>query len=183
LQVFILDESVTQSSKYYIDKHIVKIPLEITQILSTAVRKLGCSSDIIYKSTHENHPWVKWCCESINNVWWLLNLHEGLMWEYCHRYRKNHATWVICDYITKYLESIGCEIPSCDDNTTPFPLVLPEENYMLSINDDSKQYVTNIGDVNYSVVRSYMKYYMTSKKDIARWTNREVPEWFKNYFD
>jgi hypothetical protein len=33
--------------------------------------------------------------------------------------------------------------------------------------------------VGYSVVQSYRNYYIGAKADFAKWTKREIPEWFK----
>lgn len=158
MQVFILDNDVGKNCGYYMDKHVVKIPVEIAQILSTTLRVKGYNSDGIYKSTHIHHPWVKWCCESWDNFDWLLKMGSILCGEYKTRYNKDHKSFLVIWECYRITISIFPTMSAL--NHTPFPLCMPD------------QYKTD------DVVQSYRNYYIAEKSHIAKWKNRPIPEWF-----
>lgn len=164
MQVFILDEDMKKNSQYYMDKHVVKIPTEIAQILSTTLRLKGYKGDDIYKSTHIHHPWVLWCNESWNNFYYLTELANYLCTEYDIRYdKKIKSSYVIaeCYLIACEMSKIKCELELLFKNHTPFPLCMPDK------------YKIN------NVVESYRNYYKGEKRHLANWKNREIPEWWK----
>ena len=76
INIFLLDYNVTQCAKYHCDKHVVKMPLESTQMLST----------------------VHWRYE---NYIWLWKLGIALCKEYTYRYEKVHA----CERVLAILRS------------------------------------------------------------------------------
>jgi hypothetical protein len=58
MNIFVLDRNPIQAARYHNDKHCIKMILEHTQMLSTAIRV--CSHDQVdgvYKIAHLNHPW------------------------------------------------------------------------------------------------------------------------------
>lgn len=70
------------------DKRLVKMTLETTQILSTAMHLSGYPGP--YKITHANHPVVKWAAENDSNFKWTISLLKELCDEYTLRYNKTH---------------------------------------------------------------------------------------------
>ena len=54
MNIFILDTDHSTSALYYVDKHVVKMPLETAQMLCTALSATGIVTP--YKATHKNHP-------------------------------------------------------------------------------------------------------------------------------
>jgi hypothetical protein len=157
MNIFILDYNMEKNVQSYIDVHVRKMLVEYTQILSTVCRLNGLNCG--YKATHVNHPCVRWCNESLSNWLWLDDLVNLLLREYYHRFNKIHKT-----YITLYN---FYSIPySSDKGLTPHSLVMPDK------------YKTD------DVVESYRNYYRNEKrtdkngKNMAIWTNRDVPEWF-----
>ena len=64
------------AAQHQCDKHIVKMALEICQLLSTAVRilepKLFAENSILYKITHKNHPMSIWVRTSRQNFEWTI---------------------------------------------------------------------------------------------------------------
>jgi hypothetical protein len=157
------------------DKHVVKMIIEYAQILSTAHRvldgnicielsknnrkikryKLGNKmDDILYKSTHVNHPCGIWVRQTILNYSWLYELFICLCDEYTNRYKKIHLTDQKLRNILKYLpKNLN------GNNFTKFPQAMPEEIKALD------------------VTVSYRQYYLKYKKDIATWKNKK-PFWF-----
>lgn len=155
MQVFILDNDMQTSARYYTNKHVVKQPVEIAQILCTCLHIKGINDERLYKPTHPHHPWVKWCCEDWNNFGWLLVFYHFLSREYSFRYNKQHATNKIANlcWTVSYFP-----MPTISQHT-PFPLCMPDQYKV----DD--------------VVQSYRNYYIGEKSHLFQWKNRPKPEW------
>ena len=95
------------NAQAYCDRHVVKIILEITQLLFTAwhVREGGVSADIeqsvskVYRKTHANHPLSVWVRE--NRQHYIIAAVQGLALcnEYTKRYEKEHA----CEHMIRVL--------------------------------------------------------------------------------
>lgn len=170
----------------HIDKHTVKMILEYAQLLSTAHRVLDGTQHIglskggrkqtrfvlsdhrestLYSATHINHPSAKWCRHTRDNYRWLYALFTYCLSEYTYRYGKAHA----CEK----LRDVLCEPPQnipVGEFSPPWR-AMPDD---VKIGDDS--------------LLSYRNYYITHKRKMARWTNREMPDWFaegiyRNYGD
>jgi hypothetical protein len=168
MQVFILDEDISSIAEGYFDCHIVKIPLEIAQILCTTIRSKinfpdGAIDPQLYKMTHINHPWVKWSMESWMNFNWLANLHEFLTDEYSYRYRKIHGT---CTTVNRAFEIFEDNI-SLNEIEYPetFPLCMPDQYKSID------------------VVKSYRQYYLAEKMHLCKYTNRPIPDWMKECYE
>lgn len=172
-----MDQDPAKAAQYHADVHVVKMILESAQLLSTAHRvldrvqgvrlsKSGARlkdwilpderQELLYKATHINHPCAIWTRASTSNYCWVYSLFVELGKEYSYRYARKHAS------IFK-LEEILDEYPDMMDPggcTTP-PQAMP---------DDCK--VTD-------TVTAYRNYYKTYKSEIATWTKRSVPDWYK----
>lgn len=85
MNIFVLDRDPTVAAMLHLDKHVVKMPLETAQILSTI-------SDGPYKPTHRHHPCTIWARQSTGNYQWLVRLGIALCQEYTHRYGKRHKS-------------------------------------------------------------------------------------------
>jgi len=154
MNIFLLDYDIHKCARAMCDKHIVKMPTEYVQILSTVCRESGLP--IGYKSTHVNHPCVKWAGESVDNYLFLYALAGAIGREYSFRYTGKIHKSIIMLY--QHLPVMPAFLP--DILQTPFPLCMPDK-YKL---DDP--------------VESYRAYYRSEKKAFAAWTNRPVPKWF-----
>ena len=89
MNIFVLSTKPKEAVKWYIDKHVVKMPLETAQILC-AVRKQYGDDTAPYKATHIHHPCCQWAAESVENYVWLCILGIELCCEYTYRYGKIH---------------------------------------------------------------------------------------------
>lgn len=70
MNYFILDYDVKKSVCYLDNKRLSKMMVETCQVLSTVFRDVIDEKfvpEYIYKSTHKNHPVVKWCCDDVRN--------------------------------------------------------------------------------------------------------------------
>ena len=162
MNIFYLHSNPTIAAKYHNDKHVVKMILESAQMLSTAHRELDdgnvMNESIVYKSAHKNHPSTKWARASYQNYRWLYLLFSDLCDEYTHRYGKVHLT------DTKLREVLSI-VPRGIDYLPLFtqpPQCMPDE---YKVPGDS--------------VSAYRKYYIGEKAYFSKWTNRDIPSWWK----
>ena len=157
-----------------VNRHVTKMLLETTQILSTAHRILDGTEyselknkrkikrwklpdfreDILYKATHVNHPSCVWARESVSNYIWLLEHLEELCLEYSYRYNKVHK----CEKIQ--LNALLSPPNIKPGGLTPIKLAMPEK-YMISSDP----------------VECYREYYRNGKQHLFEWKNRERPIW------
>lgn len=172
---FVLHEDPFIAAKMHCDKHVVKMILEEAQMLSTAHRLLDGEEYVddtggrkikrwslpnvekelvLYKATHVKHPCTVWSMQSKANYVWSLQLLEGLLNEYTHRYGKHHKT----EYVYERLLDAPKNIPI--GPLTMFPQAMPD-----ACKRDNP-------------VDGYRTYYIEHKKDFAKWTSRPQPEWW-----
>lgn len=166
MNIFYLDHNTQECAKAHVDKHVVKMILEYAQLLSTAHRVLdGVGKDkilhqdneVVYASTHVNHPSAVWARSSSRNYTWLYLLFCDLCDEYTFRYRKVHATDT---KLRKVLARRPNNITMSNVWIAPTP-AMPDE---CKIAGDS--------------LSSYRNYYMKEKLGMAVWTRRSKPDWF-----
>ena len=142
--------------------------LESAQMLSTAHRELdGDVPDILYKSTHKNHPSTVWVRSSKQHYDGLFRLFRMLSVEYTLRYSnktliknfggefKVHKTW---DKLGKLLETAPKNIK--DNGWVDPPQCMP---------DHCKRPDT---------IDAYRNYYMTEKASISTWKYSQQPKWW-----
>lgn len=152
MNIFILDTDPTLAAQYQCDKHVVKMVLESTQLLSNAYPE----GEGPYKRTHMNHPCSLWARECFENWSWLLDHADALCKEFTFRYRKLHKCHTLVTNMAQkhpMLQAIG--------HQTPFIEAMP---------DNFK---------NPDPVVAYRNYYMGAKYTIAKWEKgRGKPEWY-----
>jgi len=154
MNIFILDYNIKDCARDHVDKHIVKMPTESSQLLSTAVRLSGI--DAGYQITHKNHPCSVWVRESLDNFLWLreLSYYLNKEWQFRYGHTRNHKGFEVgWNLPIPNLPKIGL---------TPFAQALPKE-------------LKNI-----DTVTAYRNYYIRDKKHLANWRKRDVPFWWKN---
>ena len=71
------------------NKRLVKMILESTQLLCTAVNEYGGISP--YRTTHKNHPASIWARRNIENFTWLYNYNLELCKNYSLIYKRKHS--------------------------------------------------------------------------------------------
>ena len=165
MNIFFLDYDFVKCAQYHNNYHVSKMTTESAQMLSSAYRfyfgnkdekykMIGDLDEIIYKPYGLNHPCNIWVRESYENYIWLYNLFISLGDEYSYRFDRTHLS------ISK-LKDILKEAPMLKGGVfTDPPLVMDEE---CKINGD--------------VISSYRKYYKEKKKDLTRYTKRNIPDW------
>ena len=154
MNIFVLSKNLKKCAKYHCDKHVVKMLLEHTQILSTVCRLNDL--EVGYKKTHEKHPCVIWAGESEDNWLWLKKLNDALHEEYKYRYGEDK---VHKSYLVSTILPLPC-LPKI--GMTPFAQAMPEK------------YKNN------DPIKAYRDYYINEKYKIVSWKHCTKPYWFKN---
>ena len=181
MNIFILNEDPVRSALDQCDKHIVKMPLESAQMLSTAHRILDGTEtkrpsksgktmvkywtldsqfeNIIYAVAHRGHPCTVWTMETKANYTWHYEHFVALSEEYKYRYNREHLSFT---KLKDILRNPPKNIP--DGGLTPFPQAMP---------DDAK---------DSDPIKAYRNYYGMYKKELAVWNNgRPAPNWWGQY--
>jgi hypothetical protein len=154
MNIFVLDKCPQLCAAYHCDKHVLKMLVEYTQILSTISRLNGI--DAGYKITHPNRKCVKWAGESLDNYKWLFQLVLELEQEYIKRYKKpsHKSTFVAV--------SLGYpDLPV--KGLTPF--VFDVKGHEDCVVEDD-------------IIQSYRNYYMNHKREMKTWRNGK-PDWWE----
>ena len=151
MNIFALNSDPILAAQNHVDKHVVKMPLEASQILCTVVRGLG--GEARYKPTHKNHPCTLWAGECSGNYEWLVELGLALCNEYTYRYGKRHA----CEAV---IREISAPLPALR--------IAPRSAFALAMPEEYKQA---------DAVESYRAYYRGEKQHLHSWKNRQPPVW------
>ena len=155
MNLFLLDLNAAVCAQYHCDKHVIKMLLELVQMLYTAHICTNSSNlpiNAYRKISNHNHPTAKWVRENRSNYKFTCELAIQLALEYTHRYNKIHS----CEKHAIWLNQCVPDLPSGELST--IPLAMPD----IYKTDDP--------------VKSYRSYYKS--KYFAQWTNRPVPKWF-----
>lgn len=163
MNIFFLDENPKLSAQYHVDKHVVKMILETSQLLcgvhhmteQMTYNHPSSTLQVPYKLSHKNHPCSIWVRKSLSNYLYLCELGLELSKEYTYRYGKRHKSQEVIEW---------CIInkPNIPDIGFTEPAKAMPDEYKVD-----------------SVVQSYRNYYMGEKYSFAKWKNREIPNWFK----
>jgi hypothetical protein len=153
MNIFFLHWDPRISATMYVDKHVLKILIEIVQMLSCAHHMTESKYTPPYKMTHKNHPCTIWTRSSQSNYKYLVKLGKALCKEYNHRYGKIHKC-------KAYIKELGNNIPPIPDiGFTPPAQAMPD----IYKSDDA--------------VESYRAYYFFEKMNLHSWKKRDIPEW------
>jgi len=159
MNIFVLDTDPVKSIEYHVDQHVVKMPIEMAQMLSTNLRE-QFEIEAPYKSVYINHPCTRWVGASFQNFMWTLLFGMELCTEYKYRFGKTHA-------VSYVLEQILDLMPSSDAWGPTFgPIEHPK-----CVAPQFKQF---------DVVTAYRLQYLYRKSRLFKWTNRPVPEWIQD---
>lgn len=175
MNIFYLDHDPAVCAQYHVDKHCVKMILEYAQLLSTAHRVIDghpveeknaighrlvryyigdYRDELLYKSTHINHPSAIWVRQSRANYLWLYSLFAEVIKEYTYRYGKHHASESLLDVLSK---------PPVNIPDKPFTQPTPAMDAEFIISTDS--------------IVNYRNYYINGKSDLIAYKKRDIPEW------
>ena len=121
MNIFFLHKDPSRAAKAQCDKHVVKMVLETTQMLSTAARRHGY--DVGYMSAYPKHPMTIWVGDTWDNFNWTMMHGEALSSEYTFRYKKFHKCHQVLQEISL---AVKLSSKNINDITTP-PQCMPDE--------------------------------------------------------
>jgi hypothetical protein len=166
--------SIRRAARWHFDKHLIKMILELTQLLSTAwhildpEKALQYQNDkLIYKKTHINHPCNLFTRAHINNYTYVAKLALALCdeWRLRYNHNKTHACEPKLLFMLKNIPPINKEIIVKSRHNPkmllgPYPKCMPEEFRVK-------------GKSFGACIRSYRKYYKSSyKSHLVSWTKK-----------
>lgn len=182
MNIFVLDRNPYRAASYQCDKHVVKMIVETSQLLSTALyrsqnifKKKSITSEVQdylfenfprkdkygntkpYGIGYVNHPCSVWVSENRSNFIWTIQLLDGLCQQYSFIYGKEHFCQKMIDfYFTK------CSLFK-ESQLTRFKLCMPD----IYKEEDE--------------VKSYQSFYRFEKPKTMKliYKNREVPYFLK----
>ena len=176
MNIFFLSVTPCEIADMYCDQHVVKIILEICQMLYTAwyfsdehhvvsfhapLNKSGNARG--YRPVHKGHPMTLWVASSRDNYIFAADIAIALAEEYTARYHKihsceKHAVWLRENIPDRFELRVSTRAyyatEDVPDGLTPVPECMPDEYKMPS------------------VVDAYKMYYMMEKMDFVRFTPR-----------
>jgi hypothetical protein len=179
MNIFYISADPAQAAEWMVDKHVVKMILESAQLLCTAhrihdgIETQGKSAtgrnvkrwilpdareSVLYSATHINHPSAVWCRQSVMNYNWLADHMFALLYEYTHRYNKEHKVQGELSYM---LQSPPFNLK--EYVMTKMPSAMADE---YKISEDP--------------LVNYRNYYKVGKARMHKWTNRQPPEWIND---
>jgi len=174
MNIFVLDTNPCSAARMHCDKHVVKMILESAQMLATRLHFNGSTEYFVEVSKiganklpkplpmrYNSHPCVTWVLESPSNAEWLSRLLYHLCDEYEFRYGKQHAYHRLADEMSTFLFNHHESDPS--------------------------DFAIACGEISHGIIRAspevavslYRTYYKAEKFQFAKWSGREIPEWFK----
>lgn len=184
MNLFILDNDISECWKAQTDTHVRKMPIEAVQILSTVVRGLNGTPGWIFHegrdlglfiqdslpgerkgphrmaalSTHPNHPCTRWVGACLENWNWALKFAKAGFAEFTFRFGKRHATEDLLDRLTETIFLWGLILP--DERGARTPFVRGFTGYEAE-----------------DTIEAYRLYYDAEKAGSGTWTNRAPPRW------
>lgn len=175
MNIFFLDSSPEVCAQQHCDKHVLKMIIEYAQLLSTAHRVIDGEQyihvternhkikrwklhddreNILHLAAHVNHPSNIWTRSSTSNYSWLYDMWRHLLKEYTYRYEKQHS-----------------------NERLIFALAKPPQNLKFHKWIDPPRAMDEIYKKE-DVIDSYRNFYINSKSRFARWTKRDIPDWY-----
>lgn len=166
MNIFFLHMNPRICAQMYVDKHVIKIILEVCQMLCAVWHITDPDHEFHnppYKLAHKNHPCTIWARTSITNYNWLCQHGIELCKEYTYRYGKQHAS-------EKYIKVMSELIPPIPDIGFTTPAQAMPDIYK----DDDP-------------VDAYRQYYFFDKHRMHSWkgkiAGRNPPKWIQELYD
>jgi hypothetical protein len=178
MNIFYLHHDPRTCAQMHVDRHVTKMIVEYSQLLSTAHRVLDgvateernkaghrmtryyfydSRDDLFYKAAMVNHPSTKWTRANRSNYLWLHSLLVELLAEYKYRYNgKSHASEPVIAALA-----------------TP-PTNIPEGEFFqpyLAMDDEFR--------ISSDAIINYRNYYINGKSHLFQYTKREMPDWLR----
>lgn len=166
MNIFWLDYDLRTCAAYHCDKHVVKMIVEMSQIVCTALHLNGIDRAYLpYRPCFAHHPSTQWAAASYENFQHTIHLALALCDEYTHRYGKQHKSRQVLVTCSK----LALDVTWPSVALTPFARAIKKDLFPDLLDLDKFP----------CPVEAYREYYRRDKRGFARWTNRPVPSWFQ----
>jgi hypothetical protein len=185
MNIFFLYMCAVKAAQAQCDKHVVKMPLEVAQMLCAVWRKLhgqmtktearlkrrkidpnvaeAADRLGLYKLTHSNHPMTVWVGESMENFEWALQHGIALCAEWKRRWHSNDAKEHGSSRIFTFMQ----------ENKQALKELFPKQGFTAPPQCMPDQYKVE-GDA----VAAYRAYYRGEKASFATWKFSNRPEFW-----
>lgn len=163
MNIFATNECPVKAAQEHCSVHVVKMILELAQLLSTAHFVLD-GEQYGYKPTHVNHPCAVWVRACRGNYAWAHEHFKALCDEYTFRTGKVHKSAELVEWLAVlpiYI-SIG--------SRTPFAMAMPAQYQRLGIQDQTKAYQAYLN-------AKFAEWLIREKPMKVEWKNRDKPSW------
>lgn len=183
MNIFILSDNrfpathYAENARYHIDKHVVKMILESTQMLCTALSYAPyanlISSNLCASAPCKplapgmrKHPCTEWTMANLTNFNYLTRLAIALCNEHQYRYPLSadheYTDWL--KYLGQDLDELGFTIAH------PLPEMFATAVKDPALRSSSRPWAHAVG--------IYRRYYFEDKLRFATWKDRSIPHWF-----
>jgi hypothetical protein len=161
MNIFFLDQEIETCAQYHVDKHVVKMRLELAQLACTAHHLSGTPiSYIPYKPTHINHPSATWTRETIQNYCYVVLLGLALCDELDYRFGTKPQK---CREVLNWLAN---NLPNLKSEKMTVPLLAMDQKFK----------VKSVNCMSDAII-NYQNYYRNGKQHLLNYTNRKIPNW------
>lgn len=112
MNIFYTDTCPITAAQSLPDRHIVKMPVEAVQMLTSACLRNGIQPNVItskgtvHKGGYHRHPCTVWAGDTVANAAWLWAWGMALCAEYTKRYGKVHFAQGQLDTLRKSIDDI-----------------------------------------------------------------------------
>jgi hypothetical protein len=161
MNIFAIEHTPQEIAKSHTDKHIVKMPTEMAQMISfTYYHAEHWDSDVNnllmdFNKAHDKHPCSLWIRESMENFLLACEIGIELVSEYRYRYNS-----------TKHQRALDIFIYGIMN--TPYFNSTEQTTFALAMPDEFKVDCP---------IESYRNYYREDKKHLHTWKKRNKPQW------
>jgi len=167
MNIFVLDENPKIAAQMMNDKHVVKMPLESLQMISTCMTLRGFNGP--YRKSFAYHPCTIWARQTSENLVWLIEHFKALCEEYTLRYNKVHKCQKTFEQSEDEVKKLIEYLPK--DGLTPFAIAISPDMFCRRVE----------GFDSLPAVDKYRLYYLHDKKHIADWKTKP-PQWWTDFY-
>ena len=180
MNLFFLHIDPKKCAEQHCDKHVVKMILELVQMMYTAhnilktenLLKAKEEGIVTYRSFSPKHPTALWIRENSVNYRYASLVAKFLCEEYTHRYNKIHT----CESHVDWLKS---NVPTNFQTIYYTPETVMSYNKEFQALGHTPVPLAMYDDVKYpDTFKSYRMYYVVYKRRFAKWTARSIPWWY-----
>lgn len=170
MNIFALDMNPKTSAQMMMDSHVIKMPTESMQMMSTIATHLGIE-DAPYKPVMLNHPCTIWARQTSQNYQWLRKHCYFLCKEYTARYGRKHKVEETLEEYANVFNQVEDVLPAT--GLTPFGIAMSDKYRIERMSSE---------DAFEFAIRSYRHYYLQGKWKISSWKTQEPEWWPKDHY-